>query len=931
MTFRVTRSKSMPFSCWSPSRETTRLHQPYLIVAAAIALTACGGGGGSNSSSPSGNTSTGSSSSGGSSTSSASSSSGSSSTGSSSSSSGGGSTGSSSSSSGGSSSSGSSSSSGGSSGSSGGPGGIAGNYGDLASTIYLDGFSTVFSDPRPGAFPTNVPNGGKGYINITAAGEVTGFIVSTNAISLWNVLTVTGQPHRPFYDAAKGVYGFDISVDNSVASGSNSGPLPTARTPQVTCSGLAYLAVGKFTASNGVSGTALFSAGSSFGAAAPIALPWTCNNTVGNPSPFKEIYLLLVLYSTDNAPGGSSSSSSSGGSSSGSSSGGTSPAVALSPTSLDFGSSHAPSLSNPPITNAVGVGNASTATENISSSISGDPSFYVDTASTQCLGGPVLPGQACAISVSFAPSPTTCGAVTATLLISYGGQTPASVPLTGTGLGAAGSTNCSSSGGSSSSSSSGGSTGGSSSSSSSGGSSSSSSSGGSSSSSSSSGGSSSSSSSSGGGPATYTVGGTVSGLPSGTRMVLDNNGFALDVFGNGAFTFPAIPAGDSYLVTVPGQLPGFYCTIANGSGTILAANVTNVYVTCTPSLGYAYVVVNNNLAPYVAQYVIGAYGALTPATTPNVLVGHAPSGMIITGTNAYGGTNAYISDAKDGVVYQFFIDGNGVLTPMNPSTIASGLGSNCIAVDPTGRYVYVANYTDGSVSQYGFGVNGALAALSPASLPTGVGPTSVTADASGQYVYVANSGFTGSGSAVAATLSQYSIGATGALAPLSPATVSTSSSHTGCRLSVAATSQNAYAVTTCGETFQYAIGSDGVLSPLSPATVAAGGIGGAGGVGILINKAYGYVYEAGDAGSDILQFTMGPTGLLTPMSPSSVAGGGINSLAFDPTENYLYDGSWASFFVDQYAIGVGGPLISLSPSYINVSEVLPVAIATVHH
>ncbi|HRI03768.1 MAG TPA: choice-of-anchor Q domain-containing protein, partial [Pyrinomonadaceae bacterium] len=81
----------------------------------------------------------------------------------------------------------------------------------------------------------------------------------------------------------------------------------------------------------------------------------------------------------------------------------------------------------------------------------------------------------------------------------------------------------------------------------------------------------------------YTVGGTVSGL-SGTGLVLQNNaGNDLAISANGAFTFTtALAPGAGYAVTVltqPGG-PTQTCTVTNGSGTIAAANVTNVTVTC---------------------------------------------------------------------------------------------------------------------------------------------------------------------------------------------------------------------------------------------------------------------------------------------------------------------------------------------------------------
>src|SRR5215468_539994 len=79
-------------------------------------------------------------------------------------------------------------------------------------------------------------------------------------------------------------------------------------------------------------------------------------------------------------------------------------------------------------------------------------------------------------------------------------------------------------------------------------------------------------------PSTYTVGGTVTGL-SGSGLVLQNEGGAdLPISASGAFTFATrMPSGTSYAVTVKSSptSPPQICLVANGTGSIAAANVTN--------------------------------------------------------------------------------------------------------------------------------------------------------------------------------------------------------------------------------------------------------------------------------------------------------------------------------------------------------------------
>ncbi len=81
--------------------------------------------------------------------------------------------------------------------------------------------------------------------------------------------------------------------------------------------------------------------------------------------------------------------------------------------------------------------------------------------------------------------------------------------------------------------------------------------------------------------ATYTIGGTVSGL-SGTVVLDDDDGDNLSVTANGLFTFATpLADGSAYLATVQTNPPGQTCALTNPSGTVTAANVTNLSVTCT--------------------------------------------------------------------------------------------------------------------------------------------------------------------------------------------------------------------------------------------------------------------------------------------------------------------------------------------------------------
>jgi hypothetical protein len=83
---------------------------------------------------------------------------------------------------------------------------------------------------------------------------------------------------------------------------------------------------------------------------------------------------------------------------------------------------------------------------------------------------------------------------------------------------------------------------------------------------------------------TYTIGGNVTGL-TGSLALRDNGTDDLSVNANGAFTFKtALLSAAAYAVTVATQPANQSCSVANGTGTVGSANVTNVAVTCAAAL-----------------------------------------------------------------------------------------------------------------------------------------------------------------------------------------------------------------------------------------------------------------------------------------------------------------------------------------------------------
>ncbi len=80
----------------------------------------------------------------------------------------------------------------------------------------------------------------------------------------------------------------------------------------------------------------------------------------------------------------------------------------------------------------------------------------------------------------------------------------------------------------------------------------------------------------------YTIGGTISGLTT-NGLTLGNNDSSLTVTSQATvFTFANPTASSSrYSVTVTSQPTGYFCSVANGSGTVIASNVSNIEIICS--------------------------------------------------------------------------------------------------------------------------------------------------------------------------------------------------------------------------------------------------------------------------------------------------------------------------------------------------------------
>ena len=160
-------------------------------------------------------------------------------------------------------------------------------------------------------------------------------------------------------------------------------------------------------------------------------------------------------------------------------------------------------------------------------------------------------------------------------------------------------------------------------------------------------------------PNTYTVGGTISGL-SGTVVLKNNGADNLNVSANGTFVFAtSLADAASYAVTVGTQPTGQTCAVTSGgTGTVAAANVTSVVVTCTTNaftIGGSIsglsgtVKLKNNGGDELTKTSTGSFTfatAINSGSAYAVSVSSQPTGQTCTVTNGSGTATANVTNVS---------------------------------------------------------------------------------------------------------------------------------------------------------------------------------------------------------------------------------------------------------------------------------------------
>jgi len=428
----------------------------------------------------------------------------------------------------------------------------------------------------------------------------------------------------------------------------------------------------------------------------------------------------------------------------------------------------------------------------------------------------------------------------------------------------------------------------------------------------------------------YNVSVSVSGL-LGTGLYLQLNyvngtqpnvASGAPVIANGVVTFPnQLPNNAVYAVNVlyPPGSPFQNCTLANASGTIADANVTNITLTCA-SVGFAYLV--NSAANQIAPYTIDLGTGMLNSSGPSLSAGTAPSALALSPTGRY----AYAVSSTDSTMAAYLGNVSTGQLISAGSAVSTGTGGNpsAVVVEPGSQYVYVANQTSGTVA--GFAINSASAAVTCLGAVAGVCPATptatvgaapaamtVTKSASGsEYLFVVNSG----GNSV----SEFAINSDGSLSGIGAAATGNNPS------AIAATPGSVtyvYVTNTSDDTVSGYINNSGALAANSTTALPAGSMPSA--LAITPNGKFAYVACSGN--STVAAFSIDGTGALVGLGTPLAAGTGNQpvSVSVDASGAYAYVVSKNSNTVWLYKINTDGTLTAASSQQIGNA---PVALVT---
>jgi DNA-binding beta-propeller fold protein YncE len=166
----------------------------------------------------------------------------------------------------------------------------------------------------------------------------------------------------------------------------------------------------------------------------------------------------------------------------------------------------------------------------------------------------------------------------------------------------------------------------------------------------------------------------------------------------------------------------------------------------------------------VAQFDITSNGGLVSKSPATAHINGEGGGVAVSPD----GKSVYVTSYVGATIYQFNVGAGGKLSQKSPATVqAPECCVHGVVVSPNGKSVYVVN-SDGHVEQFNVGAGGKLSPKSPARVASGGGSQGIAVTPDGKSLYVTTTG-----------VDQFDIGTGGKLSPKAPATVAAGSGPLG--------------------------------------------------------------------------------------------------------------------------------------------------------
>lgn len=275
------------------------------------------------------------------------------------------------------------------------------------------------------------------------------------------------------------------------------------------------------------------------------------------------------------------------------------------------------------------------------------------------------------------------------------------------------------------------------------------------------------------------------------------------------------------------------------------------------------------------------------------------------------GSFTFKTPVADGDTYAITVTaqpgGQNCTVTNNTGTVTATVTNIAVACANVTEYAYVVNNGSNTISQYSVGANGALTPLAPATIATGSSPQSITVDPTRKFVYVTN--------LLNNTVSQYVVQGNGTLVPNSPATVATGSRPDG--LAFEPNGAFAYVINSGDSNLtQYSVDSQGRLTRTAKTATVTGS--NPWNLMFTPDGKFAYTSNFGTnilIGSTVQQYSVGASGAgLAALNPPSV----ITNVrpagsAVDPTGANFYLAVLGNDELDHFMITSGGQLSLIAP------------------